>query len=88
MFKNPLSKNATPLINKQFAAVHVVSESADHYNLLVEHLSAKDIVDYIIDYLGDEFYHLSEWFITAENPNISDETSELICKTISDYWEE
>lgn len=75
-------------VGKQFAAVHLITESADHYNHLVEHNTPRDIVNYLIEQMGDEFYHVSDWFVTAENPDISDSTSELIGQTISDWWDE
>lgn len=76
-----LSKPST--IQKQFAAVHLITESSDHYNFLVEHTCAQDIVDYIKSQLDDEFYCIYDWFVTAESAIISSQATDLINTELS-----
>lgn len=71
-------------IQKQFAAVHLITESGDHYNLLVEHVTAYDIVNYIRSEMGDEFDYVCDWFITAEDPSISDAATKIISEALED----
>ena len=70
-------------IQKQFAAVHVITEYDGHYNLLVEHTCAQDIVDYIKSQMGDEFYCIYDWFVTAESVIISNQVTDLINAELS-----
>lgn len=83
--KNPFKREQDPFgVPKQFAAVHVITESADHYNFLVEHVTALDIVDFIQTEMGDEFYYICDWFVTAEDTEIQDEAVRLFEDAINE----
>ncbi|EQA7786723.1 hypothetical protein ACX818_001317 [Acinetobacter baumannii] len=83
--KNPFKQETTQIeVQKQFAAVHVITESTDHYNFLVEHVTALDIVDFIQTEMGDEFYYICDYFVTAEDFEIQEEAVRLFDDALSE----
>ncbi|MGQ1358466.1 hypothetical protein ACT414_18880 (plasmid) [Acinetobacter baumannii] len=50
--------------DKVFAAVHVITESCDHYNYLLEVQDCSDLIEQLISSLGDEFAHICDVYVT------------------------
>ena len=51
-------------MSKTFAAVHVITESCDHYNYLLQVNDERDLVTQLKDNLGDEFAYISNVYVT------------------------
>jgi len=49
---------------KVFAAVHIITESCDHYNYLLEVHDCTDLVEQLISNLGDEFAYICDVYVT------------------------
>lgn len=84
IFHAPLATIGQP---KMFAAVHLISSSGDHYNLLVEHQTAQDIVDYIKVELHNELAYIDDWHVTAEDKSIGNKAVELLETAIVDLYD-
>ncbi|APD20304.2 hypothetical protein AM24_110 [Acinetobacter phage AM24] len=62
---NPLEHYREELnANKVFAAVHVITESCDHYNYLLEVQDCSDLIEQLISSLGHEFAHICDVYVT------------------------
>lgn len=83
-FSSPAAILGNP---KMFAAVHLISTSGDHYNLLVEHQTAQDIVDYIKIELHNELAYIDDWYVTAEDKSIANKAVELLETTILELYD-
>lgn len=49
---------------KVFSAVHIITESCDHYNYLFKVVGGDDLVDQLKDSLGDEFAYICDVYVT------------------------
>lgn len=62
---NPLEHYREELKQTQaFAAVHVVTESCDHYNYLLEVQDCTDLIEQLISNLGDEFAYICDVYVS------------------------
>lgn len=50
--------------DKLFAAVHIITESCDHYNYLLQVSDEQDLLTQLKDNLGDEFAYISDVYVT------------------------
>lgn len=50
--------------SKAFAAVHVITESRDHYNYLLEVKDCSDLIEQLISNLGVEFAYICDVYVT------------------------
>ena len=50
--------------SKIFAAVHVITESFDHYNYLLEVQDCSDLVEQLVENLGDDFAYICDVYVT------------------------
>ncbi|ADG60040.1 hypothetical protein Acj9p140 [Acinetobacter phage Acj9] len=82
--KKPQTTAPHAPFHKMFAAVHLVTESSDHYNMLVEHANAQEILDYIKSEMGDELAYVCNWWISAEDVSIADYVSNNLEELINE----
>lgn len=61
-------------------AVHIITESCDHYNFLLLVDSISDFVNQIKDNMGEELAHISSYYITT---NVS-ESDKILENTLGD----
>lgn len=80
----------TKLTNEYFA-VHLVTESSDHYNLLVTQSDRNipELVRYLQTKMGDEFPFISEYWISdTKNENFYlSELTDAINIAYDQYWD-
>lgn len=52
-------------MNGLFVAVHIVTESCDHYNFLLSIKDVSNFISQIKDNMGEEMAHISNYYITT-----------------------
>ncbi|SSU39202.1 Uncharacterised protein [Acinetobacter baumannii] len=55
-----------------FAAVHLVTESTDHYNYLIEYNTIEDVLDELKG-LGTELGHVCDYYVDCQESAKEDE---------------
>lgn len=69
------------------AAVHVITESSDHYNYLIGFVSTEHFITQIKDKLGDELAHVSQLFVTTNIKEDDQVLKRLICDAVDEAYE-
>lgn len=64
---------------KYFAAIHVITESSDHYNFLIQYDTINNAAAQIADSLDEEIEYVSDIFVTT---NQSEDACDKIIKSI------
>lgn len=52
------------LVKRVFASVHVITESCDHFNYLLEVKDCSDLIEQLVLNLGDEFAYICDVYVT------------------------
>ena len=72
---------------KVFAAVHVITESCDHYNYLLEVQDCTDLIEQLISNLDDEFAYICDVYVSMPEDFDTDAVEASIMCRSSKYLE-
>lgn len=60
-----------------YAAIHVVTESTDHYTYLIEFEDEQDIIEQLKTNLGEDFSTVCDVDVDQNHPDLEDRDLEL-----------
>lgn len=68
-------------------AVHLITESSDHYTYLLHVSSKEHFISEMIRWAGDELDYISSHFIETNIPEFNKELSNALQSEIESRWE-
>lgn len=74
--------------DKYNVAVHLVTESSDHYNMLVEAVDFDELLGVISNKLSLELQHISQHYFSTNIPNVDKDFSSKFQEYIESLWED